>query len=67
MKFGKSETQSSAESRSLNIFVDVFIVDGFFDNFSGAEGNVSWRVEVCGSLVKGSVDSSPSLDFWQLN
>jgi hypothetical protein len=41
MKVGKSETQSSAESGSLNIFVDLFIGNGFFDDFSGAEGNVS--------------------------
>jgi len=33
----RSESESSAESRSFNIFMDMFLVDGFFDDLSDTE------------------------------
>ena len=63
----RSEAKSAAESGSFNIVVDVFLVNGVFDNFSGAERNVSGWVEVSRSVVKGSFSGSPAFNFSDLN
>lgn len=47
--------------------MDVLVVDWLFDDFPGAERNISAGIEISGSLVQGSVDSLPSFDFAQLD
>ena len=61
-----SESQSSGESWSFNIIVDLLLVDWFFDNFPGAEWNVSGGVEIGGSLFQGSESGSGGFNLFQL-
>lgn len=63
----KSESQSSGNSRSFNIIVDVLLFDWFFDDFPGAEWDVSWGVEISRLWLKGSESGSGGLDLSQLN
>ena len=46
--------------------MDVFLVDGVFDDFPGAEGDVSGGVEIGGSVVDGSLSCSPLFNFGDL-
>ena len=62
----KSESQSSGQSWSLNILVDVLLVNWFFNDLSGAEWDISWRIKINWSLFQGSVSGSPSFDLSQL-
>ena len=62
-----SESESSAESGSFNIVVNVFVGDGVLDDLPGAEGDVSGGVEIGGSLVKGALSGSPLLNLGNLN
>ena len=47
--------------------MNVLLVNGVFNDFLGAEGDVSGRVEVGGPFVNSSFASSPSIDFGDLS
>lgn len=63
----RSESESSAESRSFNIFMDMFFVDGFFDDLSDTEWGISGGVKIFGSDMEGTLGLSPLIDLVELH
>ena len=63
----QSEAQSSAESRSFDVIMNVLVFDWLLDDLPSAEGYVSGGVKVSWSLVEGPVDGLPSFNFTQLD
>ena len=61
-----SKAKPPAEPGSLNILVDVLVVDGVLDNFLGAEGDVSGGVEVGGPFMESTFAGSPGVNFCDL-
>ena len=47
--------------------MDVLLVDCFFNDFPGAEGDVSGGVEVSGFLLEGAESGSGGFDLSELN
>ena len=64
---GGSEAKAAAESGAFHVLVDVFLVDGLFDDFADGEGGVAGGVEVLGHGVEGSVFGAPVLDGSELD
>ena len=62
----KSESESSWESWSFNVLVDVLLVDWLLNDFPSAEGNVAGGVEVSGLWLEGSESGSGGLNLSQL-
>ena len=62
----QSESQSSAQSRPLNVLVDVLAVDGLLNHLSHTERGVSRGIEILGLVVKGTLLLSPLLHLSQL-
>ena len=46
--------------------MNLLLIDWLFYDFSGAKGDVSGWVEICGSLLEGSESGSVGFDFSQL-
>lgn len=61
-----SKTESSAESRSFNILVDVLLSNWLLHDLPGAEWSISWGVEVSWSHSEGSFQGSPFFHFTEL-
>ncbi len=64
--YSKSESESSRQSWSFDVFVNLLLVDWLFNDFPGAEGDVSRRVEINGSLSEGPESCSGGFDFSEL-
>ena len=64
--YSKSESESSGQSWSFDIFVDVLLVDWLFNDFPGTERDVSWWVEIRWFLSQGSESGSGGFDFSNL-
>lgn len=62
-----SESESSAESRPFNIFMDVLAVDWLLDDFPDAEGGVSGGVEILGLHVQCPLGLSPLINLVKLH
>lgn len=63
----RSKSKSSAETRSFNIFVDVFRCDRILHHFPRAEGYVSGGVEIGRPLMQGTLPLPPSFNFCDLD
>ncbi len=64
--YSKSESQSSGQSGSLDILVDVLLIDWFLNDFPSAEGHVSWGVKVDWFLLQGTESGSVGFNLSQL-
>ncbi len=62
----RSESKSSAESRPLNILMDLLGIDRFLDDLPDAEGSISGGIEILGGDVKSTLFRSPGVDFLEL-
>jgi len=47
--------------------MDMFLVDGFFDDLSDTEWGISGGVEILGSGVEGALGLSPLIDLVELH
>ena len=63
----ESPSESSAESGSLDVVVDMVLSNGFFNNLLDRKGSVARGVKVSRHGVKGSVSGSPLVDFSDLS
>ena len=61
-----SEAKSTTKSRPFNIFMDVLLINWLFNDFFGAERNISGRVKIDRFLMEGSFSSPPLFDFMDL-
>ena len=62
-----SEAEFSAETRSLNVIVDMLMGYWFLDDLLDAEGSIAGGVKVSGLGVEGSLLSFPLIDFVDLD
>ena len=62
-----SETESATEAGAFNVVVDVFVGNGFLDDFLDAEGGVARGVEVLGRVVESAFPGPPAFEFANLN
>ena len=62
----QSESESSAESWSFDVFVDMFLNHGFLDSLSDTERGISRRVKISGAGMQDSLLSSPTLNLIKL-
>lgn len=58
-----SESQSSGEPWSFDIVMNVLLFNGFFDDFPGAEWDVSGGIKIGWFGLEGSESDSGSLDL----